>query len=441
MHSLNTPSSIRRLHRHVEILGIIAVALLCGAFAWSQGARPQDGDFFLNSWLPARLLRDGTFSYRPADALVAGHFTAQGYPGATRQVGRAAGYHLIYPPWIYALELPLGMLPYHAALAVWGALCGAIVAVGARAGAKWGIAVLLALIFRPLYVHLYFGQHAQIVLAALLAAWWALRRADGRTPRWPGLAAGAALAIGTVKPQLIALPLATAGLLWLAQRRWSALVGLIGGGAALYGLPLLLAPRALADWLSIAVLGPEQQATLLMDVAPSIWGVGRFLGWPDAVSALLALAIVAAFAGYGWRIRRRYGPAADADLLALSVVVGLLATPYLLGYDLIVLLLPAWRLLDHLFDAARRGRRIRFAAGAAGLVLWSGALPLAALYLQLALRREMPQIAVTLGLLALWIACVRPDEAALGARAAGRAIPAARDRRVKAGAPLQSVNP
>ncbi len=380
-------------------IGDLSVIALFALLGWYLGAPPHQGDFFLNAWLPARLLWRGQFSYHPADALVNSLLAEQGYPGVTRYVGRLPGYHMIYPPWIYGLVSPLGLMSYRAAITVWAAVGGSVIAAGIRIARNRLGGLLLALIFWPIYVHLTYGQYSLLVLGCLIVVWWDLRQMEA--PQC-GALAGMALAVGTVKPQLIWLPALTATALWLWHRRWRELAGVVGGGALLYGLPLLIAPRWLFDWLGIAVLGKERQSTLLMDVAPSIWGLGRLAGWPDLVSGLIVLGIVSAFAVLAWRLRT----GAVENVFALAVIVGLLATPYLLGYDLVLLLLPAWVLLAMAkahHPSTARALRI------ASLMSWAAIVPLISFGIKLPLHRETPDILVILGLLGLWLLFGRRD--------------------------------
>ncbi|MBF0167307.1 MAG: DUF2029 domain-containing protein [Alphaproteobacteria bacterium] len=282
--------------------------------------RPLGTDF-LNVWAAGRLALEGT----PA--------LAWDYPSHARveialfpKLATYYGWH--YPPPLLIVAALLALLPYLASVAVWLAVTFEMMRQAAR-----GLVFdrLAAWAFPGLFINITHGHNAFLSSALLLGG---LRLLDSH----PWLA-GALLGGLSFKPQLgVLIPVAlAAGGLWRAF-----------GGATLSVLGM-----AVLSWL---VLGMESWQAFIDSVpltrhavleggaigygkmqnvfaAARLLGAGIDLAWMiQAVSALVAAGVVA------WLWRRSETMLEDK---AASLVLGtLLAAPYLLDYDLMLLAVP-----------------------------------------------------------------------------------------------------
>lgn len=292
----------------------------------AMNGMPVAGDF-LSFWAASDLLLAG----RPADAYRPElHIATQArvFPGL-------AGYFaFFYPPVFMLVCAPLALLPYGASVAAWLAVTGAAYAAAMRALLpRWGWLPVLA--FPAALINIRYGQNG-FLSAAIFAATAALLE---RRPVLAGIVLGGL----AYKPHLaIAVPFVLA-----AAGRWPAFLACgatAAGHAALSWIVLgtetwlafregsALAQRALEEgWVA-----PEKMISLFAGVR--LGGGSVTLAWvlQGVLTALvLALAVLAA--------RRRPGGAAEVALMAATAM---LATPFLLDYDLVVTAVPlAWLLL------------------------------------------------------------------------------------------------
>src|SRR5580658_1390578 len=283
------------------------------------------GTDFTSFWSASKLALGGD----PAAAydVAAHHAREAGIFG--RDTGYAA---FFYPPIFLLICLPLGLLPYLAALAAWLAATGALYVRMARAwlGAQAGWMPIFA--FPAVLTNLGHGQNGFLSAALFGAgALWLEER-----PILAGLCLGALC----YKPHLgpmIPIALIIAG-------RWKAIAG-----AALAVVALTAA--------SLAVLGADAWRGFLADsglaraaleqglvgdakmqsafAAVRLWGGPVWLGY--GVQAAVAAGAVA---GLVWLHQRAPRGAAEGPAL---IVAALMASPFLLDYDLVILAAPmAW---------------------------------------------------------------------------------------------------
>ncbi len=237
-----------------------------------------------------------------------------------------------YPPFYQMLAAPLAALPYAGALAVWlAATMAAYLWTIWRIVPRWQ-ALLLAAAFPAGFVNLMHGQNGFLTTALFGGALLLLRRRPWRS--------GLLLGLLTVKPHLgVLIPLALA-----LERRWRAIAAAAATLALLCVAALvLLGPetwRAFADSLALSrrltsedMIGWHKIQSAL--AAARVLGGGAEAAFA-AQAAAVALGAAAVLATW-WRAR---APAMrDAALVAAAV----LATPYVLDYDLVLLALPiAW---------------------------------------------------------------------------------------------------
>jgi hypothetical protein len=301
-----------------------------------------------------------------AGALLHHGAAATVYDGATLAAAEHAarvmpagvnGLPFYYPPPYLLLCWLLGALPYWAALAAYLSGGVLLVVVAAHKLAPAGTGWLPVLVFPGLLVSARTGQNG--VLVAACFAWFAVL-ADRRP-----LLAGACLGLLVCKPQFaVCAPLAL-----LAAGRWRCLAG----AAAAVALLCLasLAAFGIAPWLAFLhhlgaatdniTVGIQDRAKI-MSAFNTARLLGAGLGMATTVHAVLAVPAVLALV---WFARQRPDGAALGGALAAA---SLLATPYMMDYDL-VCLAPA------LAAATARGARDGFAPGDKILLLAAYILP------------------------------------------------------------------
>ncbi|HTX50456.1 MAG TPA: glycosyltransferase family 87 protein [Caulobacteraceae bacterium] len=312
---------------------LLAVAVVIGG-VWialspsglDPSGRPLGADF-TSFWSAARL----TLSGAPAGVYsVSAHHAVQ-----NAIFGRDTGYAaFFYPPIFLMICAPFGLLPYLPALAAWLLATGAAYWRVTRAwlGDRFGAMPIFA--FPAVLVNVGNGQNGFLSAALFGAgALWLETR-----PIFAGVCLGAL----AYKPQLgliIPVALAIAG-------RWKTFAAAALTVLALAALSLgLFGPAAwqgfLADSglaraaLELRLVGDAKMQSAF--AALRLWGGPLWLAY--GVQALVALA---AAAGLVW-LRRR-APRSGAEGPAM-IVAALLASPFLLDYDLILLAIPlAWML-------------------------------------------------------------------------------------------------
>jgi hypothetical protein len=246
------------------------------------------------------------------------------------QATMVAGIPFGYPPAFLILAAPFAALPYGPAAVLWVVLTWAAYALAVRFWAPK--AYWLAMAMPPLLINAVTGQ-AGFLIAALFIAGMAL------LPRRP-LLGGILLGLIVMKPQLgLVIPFALA-----AGRDWRAFLGAAASaaGVLLVGL-LLFGWQSYAAWLHNAGLYSSVVADGLAgwQRMASVYAALRFDGL-GAVPAWFAQGVVglAALAAACLIWRRTSDRDARAAALASATA---LASPYLFGYDLLLLVMPlAW---------------------------------------------------------------------------------------------------
>ncbi|MDQ3705615.1 MAG: DUF2029 domain-containing protein [Chloroflexota bacterium] len=418
------------LHRGWRLLawaGGFVVALLL-MLAWGATTDPRN-DFAQNVWLPARLVLDGSNPYFPARTEVDAALGA--YSSYFSTFNSGSQYHFIYPMWVALFTAPFAMLPLDLSTALWRALslvllvwaCGSILRAGNRdlrkytpaALAALGLVVLACIFFRANVLNLYLGQFAVIELGLLAAIWsWLVRSVPNAASRWPwgDMLAGLGLAVLAVKPHSVGLVVVLLGLWAISRRRFVIPVSAVVSLAALLIVPLVAYPTSLGDFLSIVVGG---QASSQAPVSASVWGVSYALLGEQGpwVAVSLALSVL----GVGLLLPRWWRDFTDSSSvvplsLPLTLCVNSVISPYLLGYEHVLLLMPALVLLSGLGLPVPGGESAETEATSrkllrTGIFLWLLVLPLANGILHQAAQSEYPLILVSSVMLAICWA-VRP---------------------------------
>jgi alpha-1,2-mannosyltransferase len=306
------------------LLGAYVIAIMAW-LALSNGLIDRNGKpvgtDFSNVYAAGTL----TWQGRPADAYqpVLQHASEMAVFGG-REVP-FYGWH--YPPFFFAVAVLVAALPYAWGLAIWLAASLAAYLATLRAILPRPETPLLALAFPAVFVNIGHGQNG-FLTAALLGG--ALHLLDRR----PWLA-GVLIGLLAYKPQFgVLIPVAL-----LAGRRWSSIGAAVVTVAVLLALSFALLGgdvwRAFADSTTFTQTVVLEQGGTGWEKIQSIFSAVRMWGGSVqtayAAQALLAL-LLAASLGWLWQSDAAF------ELKAAALATGsLLATPYVLDYDLVVL--------------------------------------------------------------------------------------------------------
>lgn len=405
-------------------VGLVVALWLCTI--WGAGTTVHN-DFTQNVWLPARLVLDGVDPYFPDRASV---YRALGeYSAVFPDFNSGPDFHFIYPMWVALVLAPFALMPLKVATAVWRAVSLLLLvwSVGrvlkasnpefssGRPAALVAVAVtvLLSVIYRGSFLNLYIGQFAMMEFALLAAIWGWLVASGGhqtmgrRRKLWGDVLSGLALAVLATKPQAVGLVVVLVGLWALSRGRWVIPASAVAWLALLLCAPAVFYPDSLRHWLMIVFGG---QATSQMEVSGSVWGLSyHWLGenpdapWQWVALLLSAMCAVLLVRYWGRDLRDRTSPVPIG--LLPTVCLNSLISPYMLGYEHVLLLLPALVLIagTGLPGTAEGGHgyrtrgRIRLA-----LYVWMAVLPWVVLLLQTAAHRGFPVVVQTAAMLALY---------------------------------------
>jgi hypothetical protein len=190
----------------------------------------------------------------------------------------------------------------------------------------------------------------------------------------------------------------------LSRRRWIIPAAASAALAALLLVPNLFYPWSLSDWLSIVFGG---QASSQVEVSASVWGVS-FQWFGDSpvwrpLAAFLTLAGLLLLVP-AWRRDFKDKVSYIPVSLLLTLCINSVISPYMLGYEHVVLLLPAlvflaWAGLpgeQTTPEAASKARMWRL-----GIFTWMGLLPFIVVAAQAVLDREYPAILQSASLLGM----------------------------------------
>ncbi|MBR0657561.1 glycosyltransferase family 87 protein [Plastoroseomonas arctica] len=302
------------------ILALIFLGLFVEHLVEGDAVQRGDRDF-LSFYAASRLAWDG---------LAASVWNRAAHQAAEiAYLGAQRGYFAFYYPPTYLLTcLPLGALPLFGAYLAWVAATVALLAgVLRRAGLGWiGIAVLV--ISPAGILTITTGQNAFLTTGLFVLAGLTLA---GR----PGVA-GACFGLLTMKPQLglMVVPALIAARRW-GVLAWASLATLAFAGAA----ALVLGSES---WSAFLAGRPAAQSGMEVELQifkmQSVFAVARQLGAGTTLAyAAQAGAAVAVVVALWPALRRRPGGMPEVAAMAAG---GLLMTPFLQFYDLMLLTLP-----------------------------------------------------------------------------------------------------
>ncbi|WP_372784213.1 glycosyltransferase family 87 protein [Phenylobacterium sp.] len=356
----------------LRVLAAVTVLIVVGWIALSRGGvdltgKPLGTDF-LSFWTASRLLLQGAAPATVYDAQAHAALQQATFPGAD------VGYTPFpYPPMFLLICVPLGFLPYFGSLVAWMGLTllGYWRVVGAWLAGVRG-RTLLALSFPAVLLNLGHGQNAFLTTGLFGGGALLLQRRP--------FLAGACFGALIYKPQLgLLIPVAL-----IAARQWRALLGAAATAIALTGAATLA--FGLEPWRGFLAILPQMRAVVEGDEldpgkVQSLFAALRLWHAPlgAAYAAQIALSLAVAVAVGWFAARRARSPAIGPVLMTAA----LLATPYVLDYDLTLTAVPmAWVLGEGL----RRG-----------FARWEKLVLLAAYVLPLVSRVAAMRLGVPLG--------------------------------------------
>ncbi len=269
-----------------------------------------------------------------------------------RQAGRPLEDPLMMwnPPWLLALVMPLGLLPYPLARALWFLLHLGVVffssiwlANEARtpSPARQGLAILFGLSFGPTLHALKAGQVTPLMLLGLIGFLHYFQR-----QRW--MMAGAMAALGLIKPHLLYLFIVALVLDALAHRRWGILLGFLGALAMSSGLAMVANPSVWAQYIYSATHYPPQDWA-----TPTLGGLLRFLlGVEHFWLQFLPSGFGLIWLFFHWR-RHRHSWQWE-EQLPLLALVSVTTAAYGWSFDLVVALVALIPALIRLLETRHR---------------------------------------------------------------------------------------
>lgn len=262
------------------------------------------------------------------------------------------GWH--YPPFFFAIAVLVAGLPYASGLAIWLAAGLAAYLATVRAILPRPDTLLTAAAFPAVFVNVGHGQNG-FLTAALLGG--ALHLLD-RRPWLAGLLIGCL----AYKPQFgVLIPVAL-----LASGRWSTIGAAMTTIAALVAVSVLTLGggvwHAFADSMNFTQTVVLEQGGTGWEKIQSVFSAARMWGAsvPLAYAVQLALALtLAASIAWLWQ-----GPAAFELKASALATASLLATPYVLDYDLVVLAIAIAFAVRHGINCGFRDYEISLLAAA-----------------------------------------------------------------------------
>jgi len=287
------------------------------------------------------------FTYPPAAALFAVPLALLSWPAA----------QLAWVPFVY---VPL-------AVVIWYAFAPLLRRAGRLRPAVFAIAFAACAYLFPVRDEMRFGQ-VDLVLLAL-----AVTDCAAREPRWPrGALVGVATAVKLVPGVFVVY-------LWLSGRRRAALTAALVALALTLGAWLLLPPDSVTYWTSAIFdpgrLGPNSGTSdqslrglllrALLPWPPAAAGLPwppAAAGFPAGLPGVLWVAVAAAVAVAGFAaVRRLARQAREPEALAVTALVGVLASPvsWIHHYVVVVLVIGA------ILADGRARSRVVLAAGTA----------------------------------------------------------------------------
>ena len=279
--------------------------------------------------------------------------TAAYHAAQSRLFGRDVGYFPFFYPPIYLLVcLPLALMPYFAALAAWLAVTGLAYWRVTRAWLGERFDALPIFAFPAVLVNIGHGQNGFLTTALFGGGALMLNRRP--------ILAGMLFGCMAYKPQLgLVIPLAL-----IAAGRWKTIAAAAATVLVLAGLSA--AVFGLDAWRGFLAVSPLARAALEQHLVGDAKMQGTFaavrllhggLGLAYAMQIIVTLAVCA---GLILLQRRAFRSPAEGPAMAAAA---LLASPFLLDYDLLLLAIPlAWMAREGVRTGFRPWEKLSLAA-------------------------------------------------------------------------------
>jgi alpha-1,2-mannosyltransferase len=375
----------QRATAYGRILLVMGLGGLIGWVALSSGGldrmgKPLGTDFII-FWTGSKLALSGHAAQV--------YDTAAYHAAQSRLFGRDVGYFPFFYPPIYLLVcLPLALMPYFAALAAWLAVTGLAYWRVTRAWLGDRLGALPIAAFPAVLVNVGHGQNGFLTTALFGGATLVLDRRP--------IVAGILFGCMAYKPQLgLVIPLAL-----VAAGRWRTIASAAATVLILAGLST--AVFGAESWRGFLAISPLARAALDQNLIgyaklQSAFAAVRLLHGGLGLAYSIQLAVTfAACAGLVLLQRRSFHGGAEGPAM---VTAALLASPYLLDYDLVLLAIPlAWMAREGVRTGFRPWEKLALLAGfvlpvvsrtiASGLGLPLAPLVIGALFV-LVLRRGL----------------------------------------------------
>jgi hypothetical protein len=330
-----------RLHAFGIALGFAYLAIFAGHI-WLRDwpVTPLGPRFidFISFWANARF----ALTSAAVEAYQYAAFAAVQAPYVALTKGELPYFHLVYPPTLFPLVAPFGLLAYLPALAAWTVATGGLYLLAVRRVLPYGVALVWALLPLAVAKNIWLGQ-AGFLVAGLLGL------ALGLMERRPFIA-GLCLGLLTCKPQFgIMFPVVL-----LIAGRWRVIAGACLSFAVLAGAVTTF--YGVAIWRAyLGAFGTSSLDNFMTDdgldaIDQTVFGVMHWFGAGFATKWTVHGIAAVLVTGFVCAICRRHVP---GSLKAAAMAIGALAvTPYMLAYDLVTLTVPALFLIR---DGLERG--------------------------------------------------------------------------------------
>ncbi len=295
------------------------------------------GRDFLNFWMMGR------HAFAPDAASYYNHAT---YSAALEaMLGGQYQQVASYPPTLWLMAVPFGALPYLWAYALWTGL--GVFALWRALRLVGGHSLDWVMVSPVLLLALVCGQSSLLTAAGMLAAYhWRASRP---------MLAGVLLGLLTVKPQLgVLFPL-----LLIAGRHWRCFAVAVASAILLMAVTYLAFGAepfrayimlAMADQ-SAQLVGASMEMRALM---PTMYMSVRLLGGAAELAMLVQAIVSVVVAVVAYRLFRVCKNAAQH--FAIFAIASVLMTPYLMGYDLLPVMVACfWLNRDLMLNARERG--------------------------------------------------------------------------------------
>jgi hypothetical protein len=212
---------------------------------------------------------------------------------------------------------------------------------------KYWVAFLVAFSFSPTLYVLLMGHITTLHLLGVIGFLYFITR-PAPDQRSSDLAAGASIALISIKPQLLLL-FGLAVLIWvIARRRWFVFLGGIASVVLLSIIPMILDPRVFNHfWRAVSsypvgIWASPALGTVLRRA------IGYEIEWLQLVPTLL---------GMVWLIfywRRHAGKWDWLEQSPVLILASFVTSPYMWPYDMVVLLLPVLKVFIDLVPSGDR---------------------------------------------------------------------------------------